>query len=81
MRIIVVFCIISLSSYAFAEDAKPPLSEQSAEQSVDDTKKQNTNPSPATNTIDKSKGKQNDDIFHPSEEISEDFAVSFPVDI
>ncbi len=27
------------------------------------------------------KGRKGDDVFNPSEEISEDFAVSFPVDI
>jgi hypothetical protein len=84
MRIIYALCIILLSSlHAYAEDAKPAAKsaedEQSTEPTSDDANKQATKADAATSTI--KKVKQNDDIFRPSEEISEDFAVSFPVDI
>jgi hypothetical protein len=84
MRIIFALSIILLCSlHAHAEDAKPAAKpaedKQSTEPTNDDANKQAIKADAATSTI--KKGKQNDDIFRPSEEISEDFAVSFPVDI
>jgi hypothetical protein len=80
MRIIFALSIILLCSlHAHAEDAKPAEDKQSTEPTNDDANKQASKADAATSTI--KKGKQNDDIFRPSEEISEDFAVSFPVDI
>ena len=90
-----VFLLISLSVYAQeAEDAngpavaaRVPISKQSIEvpttaQGSPQPSEQTSAADSATNTIkSKSSDRRNDDIFRPSEEISEDFAVSFPVDI
>ena len=56
--------------------ATQPTSETAEKQSPDPDK--NTD---ATTAQNKPKGKKKTDIFRPSEEISEDFAVPFPVDI
>lgn len=92
MRIICVWCICLLISLpADAADAKAPIDEQAIEepttaQGTPQPSKPSSEQATATDSVtrtikSKSKNKQNDDIFRPSEEISEDFAVSFPVDI
>ena len=60
---------------AFAAEASPP-DDQTTTEANDDAK-------PATSAADDSAAptKPGDDVFKPTEEISEDFAVPFPVDI
>ncbi len=58
-------------------DAAPAEADNKAPQENSNTDQPTNDPAPVKVIRDKKKG----DIFIPSEEISEDFAVSFPVDI
>ena len=65
---------------AAEEDAKPITSEQAEERAATSTAKpaETDQKKQADKKIEKQKNKE---VFRPSEEISEDYAVSFPVDI
>ena len=76
-----VLCL-AVGGFTHLSHAADPGKEASdSSQSADSDKKSNTEDKQA-NAGRTNKGQDKDqDIFRPSEEISEDFAVSFPVDI
>ena len=59
-----------------AEQAKEPEPKKAT--SSEQVQEQTQTSSPVAK---KKRNKRDDDVFNPSEEISEDYAVSFPVDI
>ena len=81
----VMLIVLGISPALTAAAADSPATQQQTSQSGEKTTDQNANPPPASPQVKppvKSKPlKKDDKVFIPSEEISEDFAVSFPVDI
>ncbi len=77
IRILVMSAMVLLASSVIAAEGEP------APQPEADESKASTEDAEATRAENKAqKNKSKDkEIFIPSEEISEDFAVSFPVDI
>ncbi len=77
-RLILVAVLASQASYA-QEQSEAGASDTQAQT---ETEKADTNKPPTERSAQQQKNKDRDgEIFRPSEEISEDFAVSFPVDI
>lgn len=79
-------CCVSTFNSAFAAEAKDVQSSRQEPSSAEEKKASKATTTPKQDTAEKpkskaSQNKKDDSIFIPSEEISEDFAVSFPVDI
>ena len=75
-----VLCSSALSELAIAQEAptEEPAPEPKEKVATPST---TTAQQPAPRPKTQPKSTRNDGVFKPSEEISEDFAVSFPVDI
>ena len=69
------------ATYAAAPNTDTEDTSQPAAETAGENPSQNSNDKPAKTNKDDSAKDKNREIFRPSEEISEDFAVSFPVDI
>lgn len=78
--VIVTLCMSMLSVGAQPADSptpnKPTVPDPSLERKAEKTTEQDRN-----KTLGRGKNSEDREIFRPSEEISEDFAVPFPVDI
>ena len=69
------------TTYAAAPNTDTEDTSQRAAETAGENPSQNSNDTQAKTNKDDSAKDKNREIFRPSEEISEDFAVSFPVDI
>lgn len=86
IRTFMLTCSLMLALNAWA--AEPTQTEQTSEQASDQARSDSPgqaspdSPRQARPVADtQTRRKKGQDVFTPSEEISEDFAVSFPVDI
>ena len=69
------------TSAVHSADAETATENEAAAQQQESQDAERTQPDTAKSSAAESKGTSDGSVFIPSEEISEDFAVSFPVDI
>ena len=80
-KIVALVAILTLSGDLAAAEQAPDASNSPREQSQQDDGKSDSSDKPTSTTNSNDRKNKDTEVFRPSEEISEDFAVSFPVDI
>ena len=71
----------AVPTFAAEPSSEPAPAAETAPPATAEAPPASAKPRPKADAAGKSTDKRSGDIFQPSEEISEDFAVSFPVDI